>query len=91
VFRAAGSQGGGQGSKVAEDKDDAMRDLRKELKSHFSDMGFILEGCYHNYPNIKYTDPRMLKTSIVLQELSTSDVISQVASPVGTLVHLLTL
>jgi len=77
VFRAAGSQGGGQGSKVAEDKDDAMRDLRKELKGHFSDMGFILEGCYHNYPNIKYTDPRMLKTATCLQELSTSDVISQ--------------
>jgi len=77
VFRAAGSQGSSKGNKVAEDKDDAIRDLRKELKNHFSDMGFILQGCHHNYPNIKYTDPRMLKTAACLEELTVSDLISQ--------------
>ena len=77
VFRVAGAGGGDKAKKVAEFKDDALAHLRHELKGHFSEMGLILQGCHHNYPKIRYTDPRMLKTAKCLEELATSDIISQ--------------
>ena len=77
VFRVAGAQGNGQAKKVADDKDEALRALRAELKSHFSSMSRILVGCHQNYASVRYVDPRLEKTSRVLEELCVADVIDQ--------------
>ena len=77
VFRVAGAQGGATAKKMPQFKDDALAQLRHELKRHFSDMGLILQGCHHNYLKIKYTDPDMLKTAKCMEELVESDVLAQ--------------
>ncbi|EKX55517.1 hypothetical protein GUITHDRAFT_99293 [Guillardia theta CCMP2712] len=49
-------------------------DLHKLLNFHSSSMTTILLGCQHNFPKVKYTDPRMLKTSACLESLGDADV-----------------